>query len=229
MKLCKRCNTTKDLSEFGVNRSRTDGLQYICRQCINIRYRKNNPLVKRRRTPNGNGIDTVYLVNGEGCIVDKGDYDLVSKYVWCLATKDEYAMAWVNSENRSRDGLDGHCKTIRMHRLIMCPPRGMVVDHINGNTLDNRRENLRICTQHRNTMHRTKLNKNNTNGHIGVDILPNKINKYRARICINKKLKHLGCFPTMEEAVSCRQEAEMKYFKEYNPTINKTGGVSLVI
>lgn len=45
-------------------------------------------------------------------------------------------------------------KKIRLHRLITNAPKGLVVDHINGNTLDNRRENLRVCTQKENTQNR---------------------------------------------------------------------------
>lgn len=72
----------------------------------------------------------VRLLKGEDCLIDDDNFELVSKYKWHKIKSYGYAMS----------------NGIRMHRLIMDCPKGMEVDHINGNTLDNRKCNLRICS-----------------------------------------------------------------------------------
>ena len=99
-----------------------------------------------------------------------------------------------------------------LHRLIMNTPKGYVTDHINGDKLDNRRENLRICTQHQNSMN-TRISKNNKSGVKGVSTTP--FGKYRARIMVNGVEIRLGHYETLEEATKARKRAERKYFGEY--------------
>ena len=67
------------------------------------------------------------------------DWELVTRHSWCVDPRG-YLAATYNKKH-----------TV-LHRLIMNAPKGYVTDHINGDKLDNRRENLRICTQHQNTM-----------------------------------------------------------------------------
>ena len=100
----------------------------------------------------------------------------------------------------------------QLHRFIMNPPEGMQVDHINGNTYDNRKCNLRIVTPQQNTMN-TKLRYNNS-GAKGI-YYDEKYNNYKAKIGFDNKLIHLGTFDTLEEAIKVRKEAEAKYFGEY--------------
>lgn len=103
--------------------------------------------------------------------------------------------------------------TTLFHRFIMDCPDDMVVDHINHNRLDNRKENLRICTKHQNDMNK-KILPNNTSGITGVSWDKRK-NKWRARIKYNQKEIHLGYFNTKEEAAEARKQAELEYFGEY--------------
>lgn len=90
-------------------------------------------------------------------------------------------------------------------------------DHIDHNPFNNVRSNLRPCTQQQNTFN-GKLGKNNTTGVTGVQFVHNvKTNPWRARIMLNRKEILLGCFPTFEDAVKARLEAEKKYFGEFAP------------
>ena len=79
----------------------------------------------------------VPLGNGQFAIVDDEDFELISKFKWHIQP--------------SRIGKEGYAVTkIRMHRIITNAPHGAMVDHINGDSLDNRRCNLRLCTNAQN-------------------------------------------------------------------------------
>ena len=103
---------------------------------------------------------------------------------------------------------------IRIHRFILDCNKNDVVDHINGNTLDNRKQNLRICSQQQNTMNNSNIRSNNTSGYKGVTWDKSK-NKWTAQITVNYKNIHLGRYDKIEDAIKERQKAEIKYFGEY--------------
>ena len=103
---------------------------------------------------------------------------------------------------------------IKIHNYIMNPEEGYIVDHINGNGLDNRRENLKIVTQQQNAFNRA-IQTNNTSGHKGVSLVKRN-NKWLARIGFNGKRIVLGTFDSYEEAVEARKMAEIKYYGEYS-------------
>lgn len=131
---------------------------------------------------------------GTEFIFDSDEYEKVSKYSWCLS-KTNYLVANIKG------------KVIKLHRYILSAAKGTVIDHINGNTLDNRKSNLRFCSQ--------KDNARNTNAK-GVS-LNKKTNKWRARIYVDRKEICLGTYSTYEEAYQARSKGEIKYFGEYSP------------
>jgi len=99
------------------------------------------------------------------------------------------------------------------HRLVMGEPKGMQIDHINGNGLDNRKCNLRICTRAENRRN-TKLLRTNKSGYIGVHF--NKRQKrWIAQIQLNRKTKHLGSFTSAREAAIHRDSVARVMFGEY--------------
>ena len=104
-------------------------------------------------------------------------------------------------------------KEIWLHNEIMCPQDGYVVDHINGDKLDNTRDNLRVCTQADN-MKNLKLSTSNTTGIKGVG-WRSHCNKWRAYIQCDGKFIHLGNFDNKEDAIKARKDAEVKYFGEF--------------
>jgi hypothetical protein len=88
------------------------------------------------------GAKRIPLSDGFYAYVDAADYEWLSQWAWHL--QDGYAVRW------------DHGKKIYMHRQIMQPPEGMVVDHINRNRADNCRSNLRVCTRDENMCNRVK-------------------------------------------------------------------------
>jgi len=100
-----------------------------------------------------------------------------------------------------------------MAREIMKPPVGMQIDHINHDTLNNQRENLRICTPSQNNMNKAKR-KDNTSGYKGV-CWQKEVKKWQAKIKVNQKQIYLGCYDNKELAYEAYIKACKKYHKEF--------------
>lgn len=150
----------------------------------------------------------ISLTQGKVALVDVEDYDYLNQWKW-YAHKNKNDMFYAIRKIKRY----GKRITIRMHREIIKPPDNMFTDHINRDSLDNRRSNLRICTYSQNRMN-SKKNKNNTSGYRGVDW--HKIaKKWRACIRINKKNKFLGYFNTKEQAALAYNGAAKKKFREF--------------
>ena len=133
---------------------------------------------------------------------DIEDYNKINKFNW-RKTADGHIYAKEKKE------------TIWLHRLIMDCPIEKEVDHIDGNTFDNRKSKLRICTHSQNSKNR-KLGKNNTSGCKGVS-WNRKKQKWIVRIQINHKEKQIGAFKfeDLDKAVFLRREAERLHYGEY--------------
>ena len=180
-------------------------LPYCNKHYLRMRNNGTTELIKRksRNTYTING-DTTILKTTKGIefTIDTSDLEKVLCYTWCVS-KTGYLVANINS------------KVVKLHRyLLELSSASKVVDHINHNPLDNRRSNLRVCTQNKNAKN-MKLKSNNSSGFPGIDITPH--NKYRVRITVNKKEIRTGNFDTLSEAISARKAAEIKYFGEFAP------------
>ena len=123
--------------------------------------------LRQRRIPLG---------EGQYALVDAADYEALNRYNWRFY--NGYA---ARQERR---------KTIYMHRQIMQPPDGMVVDHVNHNKLDNRRINLRPCTRREN-IHNQAAKSTSALPFKGVEYCPDR-NKCFARIRIDGQRRWLG-------------------------------------
>lgn len=148
------------------------------------------------------------LSRGLFAIVDNDLFDYLNQWKWSAARN--YGTVYYATRYARLNGKD---TTVRMHRVIMNAPRGTQVDHINGNGLDNRRENLRFCTTKQNLRNRGK-NSRNTSGYKGVSWAKHA-NKWNAQIVVNRKRINLGYYEDVKEAALAYDEAARKYHGEF--------------
>lgn len=140
----------------------------------------------------------VRLTNGLVAKVDADKYDEVSQISW---HQDDAGYARSNVWEGGRK-----IAAPRMHRAILTGiDVKLHIDHINGDRLDNRTENLRVCTASQNTMNRG-AQANNTSGYKGV-IYDKQRQKWRAEICYGGKRRYLGRFNSAEEVALAYNEA----------------------
>jgi hypothetical protein len=104
-------------------------------------------------------------------------------------------------------------KTIVLARLLMGFPKGLMIDHINGDTLDNRKGNLRQATPRQNAQN-SKKKTSNTSGFSGVDFRKDR-KKWRVTIRINGVKKSLGHYESFEDACTVRSEAIGTHYREF--------------
>ena len=133
------------------------------------------------------GFRQIPLTRGQFAIVDAADYEWLSRYRWTCRGGEPYAAR-----------LDGR-KIIWMHREIMQTPPGMICDHINGVTLNNRRCNLRNCTRAQNLQNSCKCYHDATSRYKGVH-WDKRHRKWRAEIASHGKHYWLGYFDSEIDA-----------------------------
>jgi hypothetical protein len=164
-----------------------------CTVCPNFRPRRPPMMRTVPPPPPDDSVRYIPLTQGYYAIVDAEDYERVSRYKWCLMIRGSKAYAM-----RTERG-----KTILMHREIMKPPKGMVVDHINGNGLDNRRCNLRACTVLQNAWNR-KPAKGSSSPYLGVYRRKSRPDKWYVKVQGDGEVTNLGPFDSELEAARAR-------------------------
>jgi len=156
------------------------------------------------------------LTRGYVCLVSKDDVGLVDSWNWTALVSP---IGRVSAVRRENDGS----KFFYMHRQILSPENGVVVDHINGDATDNRRPNLRLCTQGQNTKNRRSPKKGmKTSEFKGVWTEPNR-KGWCASLRVNYKTIHLGTFENEADAARAYDDAAVKHFGEYALTNARLG------
>lgn len=143
------------------------------------------------------------LTGGQIVLLDDAVYENIKSYTY-YQNNCGYALRYIRGSKTVK---------ILMHREIIGAKKGEIVDHINGNKLDNRRDNLRIVTKAQNAWNNHSPLPNQT-GYTGVSKSKRKANQkkpYKSEIRINGVRKHLGMFATPEEAAHAYNEAALKY------------------
>jgi len=136
-------------------------------------------------------------------LVDTIDLSLINRHKWSI-----------NSRGYVQRKEENPRKHYLLHREILNVTESKcLVDHINGNKLDNRRANLRLATPSQNQAN-AKKSKNNTSGFKGVSWHASS-QKFQARLCFNRKLIALGLFKTAIEAAYAYNKAAVLYFGEF--------------
>ena|ERR1035438_1753177 len=144
-----------------------------------------------------------------GVLVDDEDVERIAALTVYIGTNGyAYFSIWSNGASRPDT----------LHSFIMGGARkGFHIDHINGDKLDNRKENLRFTSPSRNQVNRHKLNKNSGSGVRGVTKRSSGPNPFIAQIMVNRRMKYLGSFPTLESARIARKSAELSLYGEVCP------------
>jgi hypothetical protein len=154
-------------------------------------------------------IAIIPLTKGQVAIVDRSDADLVGQWNWMALPRPggrgHYAV--------TQDYTKGRQKTIYMHRLLLNAPRGVEVDHIDRETLNNRRSNLRLASHSENKWN-TAARKNNTSGYKGVHYEKRR-GHYIALAYRHGKRHYFGSFATAEEAYAAYCQKVKKLHGEF--------------
>jgi len=172
--------------------------------CRNFRARRDPAVRTVPPEPPNDAIRYIGLTQGKYAIVDAADYEWLNQWKWCamLRSSKVYAMR-----------VERH-KTILMHREIMKPPKGMLVDHIDGNGLNNRRSNMRNCTAQQNCQNR-RPGTNFTSQFAGVYQRKSQPEKWYARVRCGEILAYLGPFDDEVEAAKARDQKARELHGEF--------------
>lgn len=142
-------------------------------------------------------------------MVDDDVYDYLNQWRWGI----DIGSYVIRNKYLYRKNGKNISKLIFIHHIIKGRKEGYDIDHINGNRLDNRIENLRFATRSQNKMN-AKVYKNNKLGLKGVHFVE-KTHKFRASITLNKKKSMLGTFKTKEEAARAYDKKAKELFGEF--------------
>ena len=127
---------------------------------------------------------------------DKEDFDKIKGYYWYFNGNGYLAT----------NGRKGELHRALMHRCLFPISSDYVIDHMNHKPYDNRKCNLRVCTQAQNSRNKKV---------VGVYFDKNR-NRYESYITVNKKRHHIGWYKNFDDAIKARKQAEDKYYGEYS-------------
>ncbi len=189
--VCAQCG-----KQFKLYPSQEGRKRFCSKQCMSDERRgKPRPakagMKQGYRFPNVNTYRTdgdvsfVAMRDGIEVVIDTADLPVVKSYTWTPTYRQEIAHWYVITSLRREDGTH---RTTYMHRLILNAPSNRTVDHINHNSLDNRRANLRLCTNSENLYNRRDVDPRSRTGIQGVSIQtsPDGRQYYLARVTVTK-------------------------------------------
>lgn len=154
----------------------------------------------------------INLTQGQSTMVDDEDFEYLNQWGW-FAQRDAYTL-YACRYLPSKENKGKKTRTLlRLHRVIMDAPKGAVVDHIDGNGLNNQRSNLRVCSLSQNQRNSRKQC-NNTSGYKGVSWHKGR-RMWQAQIVVNNKKVYLGAYDYVTDAALAYNAGAIKYFGEF--------------
>lgn len=214
--LCK-CDCGEDVvkSISYLNKSK----YLMCDQCMHSYTKKDKKVKEKSYIPfeniayqtkdNSINVKGEFAIVNDKIIMDKADLEEILKYKRYISISSG-GYPYINWKGRE----------LFLHRHFVGLPQEfdketqLISEHINGNRLDCRRENLRICHKTKNAIN-CKIYKTNKSGHKGISWNP-KLNKWQVNLQYNKKNHYLGVYSNIEDAIKVRKEAEEKYYGDFN-------------
>lgn len=159
------------------------------------------------------------LTQGKFTKIDDEDFERVSQYKWHYSSKRLGSLIGCVKRHCVQNGK---IYLMRLHRFIISVPDDMQVDHIDGDALNNQKSNLRICTPAQNCMNKRFEPKRNTSGFKGVS-LHKPTGRWRARVKLDRKERHVGLFDSPIEAARAYDEMAVKCFGVFAKTNEMLG------
>lgn len=172
-----------------------------------INCKSESQRVRREPVKRPDGSFDIILTRGYRAIVDAADLPIVMQHSWSAAkARNEIRASTLITLS------DGRRRKTSMERLLTNAPKGLCADHINGNTLDNRRSNLRIATFAGNSQNRGSLG--SSSGYKGVSFFKQN-QKFAAKIGAHGKRYFLGYYTDPKDAARAYNEAALRLHGEY--------------
>ena len=152
-----------------------------------------------------------YKIKGNVCYVECLDSNKIPKGTFMIDTKDLPSISmcrWcITNKGYIYNSYFG-----KLHGVLMRPGKGLTVDHIDRNKLNNTRNNLRVTTHIRNNYNKG-LSKRNKSGVVGVSYA-SKVGKWKAGIKYKLKSYNLSYFNSKEEAIKVRKNSEKEFYNK---------------
>lgn len=155
---------------------------------------------------------TLTLTQGKVALVDLDIFDQVSQWKWSAARTGKHRIRWYAVRNTKNK--DGNYRLLYLHHVVLPCPKGLMPDHINGDSLDYRRQNLLLATNQQNCANsERKGGAIRSSRYKGVHF---HNNKWEATIRVNLVKKYLGRFSNEEDAAAAYNKAAILFFGEFS-------------